>query len=511
VSYSTKFNLTSVANLDITPEVRSKLSRNSNSVLVGSDLVIRTPLGKSLSIDVILDKVDSLIKRNRDKLNDVLYKLEMEQRVKVGPRSIQLPWSDIKDDFLSQYSTGDNAEDLKRYPVSKGISSLRPTELSATLRRLKNSTSSGLPSLMRKGDIKASYTGALYSQELLKHYPSMMYIRTQEQKKTRIVWGFPMSQTVLEASYFFPLLDIRRTLPHRSSLLGPDAVARRVTEIIKYVRTNQGYTVLSMDFTAYDRSVRPRHIRKVFSSIKGYFQPNPKYYSDLDSICDTISNISMVTPDGIQEGTHGLSSGSVFTNDVGSEVQKNISDSSGLIKLSDYTGDDSIVAIKSTDVAKYFKLFEGEGFKVNRSKTYDSKDFSVYLQNLFHYDYIRDDGTIYGIYPIYRALNRIIFQERWSNFEEYSLIGKDYYSLRTISILENCKHHPLFEEFVKLILELDKYSLEYDDSAVEKYKSYFFQTEGVSGIFANQYSDDVSGIRSFETVKLVNKLRKIKA
>lgn len=501
---NTKFKITETANLDLLPEVRSKLSRINNSILVGSDLVIRTPLGKSFDPNVILSQFDKIFDSNLNFMNLVLQKLEKEQRDKFGPRSIQSPWSDIKDDFLSQFQIAEFPGNDNIY--ISGQQRLRPLSINNTLKKLKNSTNSGLPYLVRKGDLKSRYNDKFLADELSNKYPCVMFIRTQEQRKTRIVWGYPMSNTILEASYFFPLFDVRKTLPYRSSLLGPDNTAKRVTEIIKFVRNNEGYVVLSMDFSAYDKSVKPFHIERVFKSIKTFFQPNPVHYSQLDRICKTISDISIVSPDGIISGKHGLSSGSVFTNDVGSMVQKDISEDSKLIAIDDYTGDDSCVAVKSKDIEKYFKFFENQGFKINRGKTFESTDFAIYLQNLFHYDYIKEDGIIYGIYPIYRALNRLIFQERWSNFEDYSLIGKDYYSIRAISILENCKHHPLFEKFVEFIFNLDKYSLQYSEDAVSKYESYVNDTEGTSGLLFNQYSDDISGINSFETVKILKRL-----
>lgn len=142
---------------------------------------------------------------------------------------------------------------------------------------------------------------------------------------------------------------------------------------------------------------------------------------------------------------------------------------------------------------------------MNDSKSYISKDFIVYLQRLYDRYYLKN-GFIGGIYPLYRALNRILYQERYSDFMDYSLKGRDYYSLRTISILENCKYHPLFEEFVKFIYYKDKFKLSFTTEGLANYNRMTSNGTGTVGLINNQYGDSTKGINSFETIKVINKL-----
>ena len=152
-----------------------------------------------------------------------------------------------------------------------------------------------------------------------------------------------------------------------------------------------------------------------------------------------------------------------------------------------------------------YNAFKKFGLNVNVDKSFESSNYLVYLQNLYHPDF-KKDGVIGGVYPTFRALNRIIYQERWANFEDYGIKGKDYYAIRTLSILENCKNHPLFEKLVKFILSKDKYNLEITSSGISDYVKFMSDTEGTQGLIVNQYGDDLSGIRNWDSFLLVKSL-----
>lgn len=219
------------------------------------------------------------------------------------------------------------------------------------------------------------------------------------------------------------------------------------------------------------------------------------------------SSIGIVTPDGVVSGNHGVPSGSTFTNEVDSIVQMLIGVQLPFINLESMLvqGDDGVYIIPNGKEDLVFDHFARFGLSVNREKSYVSKDYVTFLQCLYHIDYIKQ-GIIGGIYPIYRALNRLCYQERWSDFEDFGISGKDYYSIRSLCILENCKWHPLFEKFVKLILSKDKYSLDFSSQGLSNYVHMIEKTKGTEGILVNQYGDDVKGLRSFESYKLIRKL-----
>jgi hypothetical protein len=261
---------------------------------------------------------------------------------------------------------------------------------------------------------------------------------------------------------------------------------------------------LSIDFTAYDASVGNNLQRKCFDYIKSYFQY--QYWDDIDYIANRFNTIGIVSPDGVLSGSHGVPSGATFTNEVDSLAQYLVYSNCNIDKL-DYQiqGDDGAYALKDNQINSLFSEFKISGLNANESKSYVSKNYIVFLQRLYDKYYMKN-GFIGGIYPLYRALNRIIYQERYSDFMDYSLKGVDYYSIRTITILENCKHHPLFKEFVRFIWSKDKFKLRFNAGSVEKYNRMSNSGTGTAGFLNNQFGDNILGIYSFETIKVIREI-----
>jgi hypothetical protein len=262
---------------------------------------------------------------------------------------------------------------------------------------------------------------------------------------------------------------------------------------------------VSIDFSSFDTSVNSTLQRASFKYLSKYYQVN--FHDKLDYIRDRFNTIGIVSPSGITEGPHGVPSGSTFTNEVDSIVQMLLAKYSiGLSEESDnfqIQGDDGAYCISDNEVDTLFDGFKQGGLKVNTEKSKISKSYIFYLQRLFDKYYL-DKGIVGGIYPTYRALNRILFQEKYSDFEEYEIKGKDYYSIRTLSILENVKYHPLFKEFVKFIKKYDKYSLKFTQEGLTKYNSMYAEADGTVGTIKNQYGSRTSGIRGFESYKILN-------
>ena len=110
-----------------------------------------------------------------------------------------------------------------------------------------------------------------------------------------------------------------------------------------------------------------------------------------------------------------------------------------------------------------------------------------------------------GMYPTYRALNSLMGQER---FYDEELWGPEMVTLRSIMILENTKHHPLFEHLVRYTQAGDKFKLGaawpggldgllFKSSALRKAKS-------LPGFLPSYNQEDrLDGIRGFDTYKLI--------
>jgi len=325
--------------------------------------------------------------------------------------------------------------------------------------------------------------------------------------KTRNVWGFPILVTIFEMMFYRPLLDIQSKQSWRSALRRPEDVSAAVTKLIDYCIAN-GYDVLSIDFSAYVKSVKRHLVECAFKVISDAFQSRFTIY--LNVIRDFMISCPIVCPDGVLRGEHGIPSGSTFTNEVDSIVQYGIATECTAIAnkdISQVQGDDGLYpCINAKLVIEHFKSF---GLNVNETKSYIARNWGIYLQSLFHADYRDENGQINGIYPIYRALNRILYLERYDEFKDFDISGEDYFSIRTISILENCKYHPLFEEFVTYVWSLDKYKLKVSDQGLANYVRKLAIQEGKDITFRNwSYGSDTTGLKTFKSVQLINRLNR---
>jgi len=489
--------------LDLDQDVVRRLAIHLDGIVRGNSEIYTTPLVKDKSPQSILAGWDRIMKANSHKLVQPLIDIEIAQRSKFGPRSIAKPWKDRKESLLEYFGNHSNEATPFEIIIPNNVG-LRPLTADKAVAYLKNNTNSGLPFYVRKNRVKPRIANDL--EKLLKRQdPCILFTRTQESDKTRDVWGYPIADTTLETMYYQPLLAYQRKLSWRSAIRGPMEVDKWVTQIIDFSRSND-LVIISIDFSGYDKSVSPKLSNSAFNYIKRLYQS--KYHNDLDYIKDRFVSIGIVTPDGVMRGQHGVPSGSTFTNEVDSIVQYLVALSSGCTFDGAFQiqGDDGLYCVKAEDVDKLVKAFEQAGLKVNVQKSFIDKNYCVYLQCFYSNEYRGKDGIIGGIYPTYRALNRLIYQERWSDFEDFGLLGKDYYSIRAISILENVKHHPLFEDFVKYVVSLDKYSLEFNQESISKYANLLANGSGTGGVIYNQYGDDVRGIKAFKSVEIINSI-----
>jgi len=491
----------------LTPDVELRVNLGLDNIRTGSERDLLTPLGKAHGPESLLLELDELFK-TRTGVNDTLLQIENLQRSKYGPRSISKPWSDIKEEFYEQYTQ--STYTLPKVLIRPLAPALKRLSFDEGLRAMRNSTNSGLPQFVKKYEVKTDYNISKWNEELSMNYPCLMFRRTQEQKKTRIVWGYPFALTLLATMYFYPMLKYERKFAWRSALRGPDEVSRRMTDILAECNKREDLTVIGVDFTLFDRSAKEPFVLRSVERLSKLFIPDDNLETDLRIISDNMTGIGIITPDGLAEGKHGLASGSPGTNTIGSDVQFLLARQSGMYETGyeDVTGDDGVYLIKKKNVDKFIEFFKSYGFNLNKEKSSISRDYVIYLQNLYHKDYFKD-GKIGGIYPIYRALNRLVHQERWTDLDVFER-GSDYYSIRTISILENCKHHPLFERFVEFIYKKDKYALAYNDKSLSTYVETVYGSLERRELNRNQYGQYLGGIAEFETVKIISRLNKLR-
>jgi hypothetical protein len=479
------------------------LSLQLARVSKGNSEVYRTPFLKDWSIEELQTHLDKMFEMANDrtghKLEAMLETLELNQREKIGPRSIAKPWLERIEHVDGYYSAYSGSVSFEK---SSATGNLRPVKVDTAIQALKNSTSSGLPFLRKKGIVKFIYMGNKFEKIYWRQDPCMMYTKTEGQGKTRLVWGFPMADTIVEMMYFLPLLQYQKRLPWRAALSGPEAVDDEVTKLFHTSQIDDRELV-SIDFSRYDSTVKPELQLSAFNYIQSKFQnveSNLTGGSALPHIFDRISNIGLVTPDGVRRGPHGVPSGSTFTNEVDSIVQKTISELTINNDEKTIQGDDGLYSTNNPD--RLFRDFESAGLSVSHDKSHTSKDYAVFLQNYYSRGYSRN-GKLVGVYPLFRAWCRLVFMQRWQDFQDFELSGIDYFSIRAISILENCRNHPYFEDFVVMVANLDKYKLKFTNKGQLQYQKMWKDSKGAGDLIKNQYGDNITGLSSFHTVRLL--------
>lgn len=478
-----------------------RLSRMMDDVEKGKDEDIRTPLLNSLSDTEILDRfTDEVFNKESHLLNETLTTIEAAQKSKFGPRSIQKPWDERKTEPLTSFEIPDKPYPYGPDEVLTGSGNLRPCSTTTSKNSMKRSTNSGLPELVSKRTIidRESENNDGYD------WPCVMFTRTQEGGKTRTVWGYPYACLLREGMYFLPIFEQLKEVQYFSAYKGPDHVDLAISELL-YTKGAKDETIYCEDFERFDQTITQELVLTAFAIIQSYFQNGTQILDDIFEISQKFLNIGIATPDGVYEGTHGIPSGSWFTSVVGSlvhlcaqyAVENNLDSTRNQVM-----GDDGVIVLpKSISKKDLSDVYASLNLEFNEEKTFESDAEVIYLQRYYGDDYTVN-GIHRGIYPVYRALNRLIHMERWTSIEEIE--GSDYFAIRAISILENCKWHPMHKELVKWVAKSDKYNLSYSQDSLKLYISKF-QEKTVTTV-QNQYSDNVSGMNAFETVKILKQL-----
>lgn len=488
--------------LDVPDKIIERAANHLEAVVKGDDAVHITPLAKKSDPIHVLVGWDDIVKQNSHKMNLPLADLEKASRSKFGPRSISVPWKarmqGLRNSFTCQIPSH-----VPVWNMYNGDGTLRPTSIETASRSMKLNKSAGFPFLTKK---RAALACLLASFEELynRKDPCVLYTRTTESLKTRNVWGFPFADTLYEMMFYLPLLALQKTKWYRAALVSPDVVAQRITDLILHA-IKYDLILYSVDFAGFDASVLYQYIIKAFDFIKSCFVP--AFHPFIDLVCERVYNIGIVTPLCVLKGVHGVPSGSTFTNEVDSIIQLGIALNCPFIRANQcqVQGDDGVYMMKRENISEFENAFSYAKLKLEKSKSVIANNYVVFCQSLFHIDYI-ENGHIGGIYPTYRALNRLLFQERFVNFKESGISSKDYYSIRTITILENCKYHPLHEELVRYVLDKEQFNLDVSDDGLAKYVKYLSIGCGTINALNHQYGTMVDGIRGFKTYQLVAKI-----
>nr|UAW00919.1 MAG: RNA-dependent RNA polymerase [Porcine picobirnavirus] len=460
-------------------------------VVSGQPDEYRTPFYKGRSVSSLLKEWNSHLVKIQDKYPE-LYAFEVDLGKKVGPMSVMKPLKERMADIDSYY----DLISLKSKPISPDaitaacnewadVAGIRMRSQSNTVAVMKKSTNSGSPYFTKRRDVVKDTVPCRIYTHIDSRWPNytvdmpsgiwdacaVLGWRGQEggpakeDVKQRVVWMFPFAVNVAELQVYQPLIEAMQhgVNPHVPAWVSMEAVDRAITQMFDTKGPND--LVVCTDFSKFDQHFNKDLQSCAASCLDFLFTGDQAYKSWTMSVFPIKYNIPLAYDWGkIRYGKHGMGSGSGGTNADETlahrclQHEAAISSGQVLNPNSQCLGDDGVLTYPGISVEDVMSAYTSHGLEMNEEKQYASTHDCVYLRRWHDKDY-RVDGVCVGVYSTNRALGRLCEQERYYDPEDW---GPKMVALRQLSILENCKYHPLKEEFADFCMKGDKYRLGLD-------------------------------------------------
>jgi hypothetical protein len=243
---------------------------------------------------------------------------------------------------------------------------------------LKLDKSAGLPTMLKKAEALV-YSFDRESQIRLGRKapnPCVAYKRTQAGNKTRLVWGYPLEMTIMEARFARPLIDL--FLSKRSPMAFGLSKCDLGAYVHRYIVQGHG-TIVALDYSKYDSTLSRSMIVAAFRILSSWFDQKDLKELGWRTIIEYFVSTPIVMPDGhLYVGKrHGVPSGSYFTQLIDSVC--NVALCYALASKYQFTiphkalyvlGDDVIMsAVGIVDLSKWAKYVSKFGLKLNVNKT----------------------------------------------------------------------------------------------------------------------------------------------
>jgi hypothetical protein len=433
--------------------------------------------------------LDTLVNEWVEKLQQIearwpsLYAYEIDQGKKVGPMSVMKPLDQRLADIDNYYESSSpsvlSASDRAIRSALhewKGVYPLRMRGAERTVQDMKMSTNSGTPYFTKRrrvvdktlplsdiifenGDYVPVDPGK-YKYAAILGWRGQEGGRSKEDVKQRVIWMFPLEVNIWELRTYQPIISAFQRLNLVPAWVGQEAVDAAVTKLF-YTKAIDD-AIICTDFDKFDQSFNPVLQNLSSQLIGSLFKQDDEIHNWLREIYPIKFNIPLLLGmDKIRKGAHGMASGSGGTNVDETlahrtlQYEAALSCNKELNPNSQCLGDDGIISYPGCTVEDVMSTYTSFGLKMNESKQYVNTQDCRYLRRWYHRDYTVK-GTTVGVYPTARALGRLAEQERYYDPEVWS---KEMVALRQLSIIENCKWHPLREEFADFCMKGDKYGL----------------------------------------------------
>nr|UAW00807.1 MAG: RNA-dependent RNA polymerase [Porcine picobirnavirus] len=446
----------------------------------------RTTFAKGSSVQDVLQDWEPYVNQLSDKW-PTLVDFENDLKAKVGPMSIMKPLSERLEDIdhyyddilLSSTPVSDKAIKAVISEFSP-IRGLRVRSQQSTVDLMKKSTNSGspyftkrrlvvdktIPCLVNQSD---THTQQILDRDNLWQACAVLGWRGQEggptddDVKQRVVWMFPFAVNICELQVYQPLIESCQKFDLVPAWVSMESVDLRITKM--FDTKGKDDMVICTDFSKFDQHFNEDMQNCSQSILEAILTSDGQSAQWIKRVFPIKYAIPLAYDyDKIRYGKHGMGSGSGGTNADETlahralQYEAAISQNTKLNPNSQCLGDDGVLTYPGITVEDVVRSYSAHGQEMNESKQYASKQDCVYLRRWHHINY-RQKGICVGVYSTYRALGRLMEQERYYDPEIWS---KEMVALRQLSIIENVKYHPLCAEFADFCMKRDKYRLGLD-------------------------------------------------
>lgn len=510
------------------------LQRYLESLLKGKSATPRSWLYEQISPEEVLGNWKTVLAslENGSSEEQEVFQFDTSQEEKWGPQGKVAPISELMEIVEQGFGSSSTPklfstdywkaakEDMIALLRRSGLQSLRPASYQHVVDDMRArdtlESNSGWPLFTRrnKPEVKRSSIQDAESGAW-KEYPAIALFRNYN-LKTRLVWMFPMSANIVEGSYFQVLQSAmvqaygRNTegwLNFFAPWIGFDEVRRLIGESYR-----QGLFLAASDFASTDAHFHLSATMEVCDVLEQCFQH--QYRAGLRETLTHMHQIPLViSPTEKIVGEHGVSSGSNWTNFVETIFDWLFATAFQRMTASrSYSGLYAIGDDMTWFANCYERRFSNDlkrfgddaSMEIKAEKTTNDKNKVKSLQRLFIRGYNRPDGKIRGVYPTIRALKSSVYPERFHKPKDWS---SDMFCARQYMILENCVDHPLFEEFVKFVVQGQKDLIPFAHKSRSELERIRRKTKFLPGLNPtyNQERRD-SSFADFESIRIASKL-----
>ena len=510
----------------VTTEATKRLRAYLGHVEQGQPEDYRTPLFDGKPREEILEQWRKILEPKLTGMEGLL-DFENDLRSKVGPLSVMKPLKERMDDIDAYYSS----IHLESKPISDDavtalikdwggkIGGLSRRSPSTTWLAMKKSTSSGLPTYQRRMSAWPKVNGfrldqnSCYYPRLGKSYQNCAVLGWRGQEggpddsdvKQRVIWMFPMAVNIAELSVYQPLIAACQRFNLVPAWNGNDFVDEEVTSL--FDSKGKDDVIICTDFTKFDQHFN-EDMQSCASKVLKALLANGEEWLNL--VYPIKYSIPLLINWGEWlVGKHGMASGSGGTNADETlshrclQLEAAITSHAELNRHSMCLGDDGLLSYPGIDIDHVLTKYTSHGLDMNEDKQDVSKYQAKFLRRYYHTEY-RINGICHGIYSTYRALGKLIGQERFYDPKKW---GPEMLTMRSLSIIENVKWHPAKEEFLEFCVKGDKYKLGLDIPGFFDNLEKSYESSELAQSFKSYSAGDNVGINDWWCVKALKAMR----